>query len=218
MVVVLACCRRERRGKREFFPPFYVNLNPTPSRPLQHSTTTCTMAFPQHLFRRHASNRIRDDSNNNNSSSDNPDESQAVNDDSPPPNNSPTSTTQDDEEDNILIVPIPSNAPHLLPQANLTFPPQQTSQQHRLSILAEVERVQRANFIHFALLCLVPTSLLLIVVAAIVSEDEECNGMEGVTICEREARSFVNAFTTRCVCDAVRSVSGEGGTDDAGLF
>ena len=71
-----------------------------------------------------------------------------------------------------------------------------------------MERVQRANFIHFALLCLVPTSLLLIVIAAIISEDGECNvsGEDGVTVCERESRSFVNAFTTRCVCDAVRSV------------
>lgn len=58
-----------------------------------------------------------------------------------------------------------------------------------------------------------PTSLLLIVVAAIISDDGECNDNYnnvggGVTVCEREPRSFVNAFTTRCVCDAVKSSSG----------
>jgi len=88
-------------------------------------------------------------------------------------------------------------------------------QLRREAIRKEVERVQRANAIHFALLCLVPTSLLLIVIAAIVSEDSECSG-DGLTVCEREPRSFVNAFTTRCICDAVRTVvsGGEDGDVD----
>lgn len=51
-------------------------------------------------------------------------------------------------------------------------------------------------------------------IAAIISEDGECNvsGEDGVTVCERESRSFVNAFTTRCVCDAVRSVGNSDAT------
>lgn len=76
-------------------------------------------------------------------------------------------------------------------------------------------------------------------IAAIVSEDGECGDgdttaaddgsvLEGV-VCEREGRTFANAFTTRCVCQAVRSVvvvgdvnadigtDGEQG-DDGGLF
>ena len=76
----------------------------------------------------------------------------------------------------------------------------------REAIRTEVERMQRNNCIHFAVLCLVPTSLLLIVVAAILSEDGECSG-DGLTACEREPRTFVNAFTTRCICDAVGSVA-----------
>lgn len=66
-----------------------------------------------------------------------------------------------------------------------------------------------------------PTSLLLIVIAAIFSQDGECNGIEGVMVCERESRSFVNAFTTRCVCDAVMSVRDESSVGDengSGLF
>ncbi len=86
-------------------------------------------------------------------------------------------------------------------------------QLRREAIRKEVERVQRTNAIHFALLCLVPTSLLLIVIAAIVSEDSECTG-DGLTVCEREPRSFVNAFTTRCICDAVRTVVSGGDDGD----
>jgi hypothetical protein len=70
----------------------------------------------------------------------------------------------------------------------------------------QVERVQRANFIHFLVLCLVPTALLIIVVTAIVSKENDC-GTVGLTTCKMEPRSFTNAFTTACVCDSVRIAS-----------
>jgi hypothetical protein len=74
----------------------------------------------------------------------------------------------------------------------------------------QVERVQRANFIHFFLLCLVPTALLVIVIAAIVSDDGDCgsSGDDELLACEMEPRSFANAFTTTCICDAVRIPEG----------
>ena len=75
----------------------------------------------------------------------------------------------------------------------------------REAIRIEIERMQRANFVHFVVLCLVPTSLLVIVIAAILTEDGECSG-DGLTVCEREPRTFVNAFTTRCICEAVGTV------------
>ena len=183
------------------------------------------MPFPQHVFRRHTANRNRD-------SRDNPSNSLAGTDNSHPNggandrNNSsamdihPSTTTDsenstnDEEQEIVVQVPI---APHLLPSNNftvLTAPTATELQQRRQDILLEVQRVQRANFIHFALLCLVPTSLLLIVIAAIVSDGGECSGAEGVMGCEREARTFVNAFTTRCICDAVRSVPEDDGDDD----
>jgi hypothetical protein len=70
----------------------------------------------------------------------------------------------------------------------------------------QVERVQRANFIHFLVLCLVPTALLIIVVTAIVSKENDC-GTVGLTTCKMEPRSFTNAFTSACVCDSVRIAS-----------
>jgi hypothetical protein len=67
----------------------------------------------------------------------------------------------------------------------------------------QVERVQRASFIHFLVLCFVPTALLIIVVTTIVSKETDC-GTVGLTTCKMEPRSFTNAFTSVCVCDAVR--------------
>ncbi|KAL7543795.1 hypothetical protein ACHAXR_013131 [Thalassiosira sp. AJA248-18] len=123
--------------------------------------------------------------------------------------------TDDDEQE--LVVQIPnghpensgSPSPFVIP--NVAWEPsEQATNLRREAIHREVERVQRANFIHFLVLCLVPTTLLLIVIAAIVSEDGECGGGDnGLTVCEREPRNFVNAFTSRCICDAVKSVVGE---------
>jgi|UniRef100_A0A7S2UG32 hypothetical protein len=77
-------------------------------------------------------------------------------------------------------------------------------------IRREIRRVQRANFMYFVLLCLIPTSLLLIVVATVLGEEENCNAGIGI-ICSKEARSFVNAFTSRCICNAIVLTKGEDG-------
>lgn len=74
-------------------------------------------------------------------------------------------------------------------------------ERRREAIRNEIERSQRSNFVHFVLLCLVPTSLLLIVVASVLGESDACSGYP--TTCANEPRSFINAFTTRCICDAV---------------
>mmetsp|Transcript_23948 Transcript_23948/g.42035 ORF Transcript_23948/g.42035 Transcript_23948/m.42035 type:complete len:187 (+) Transcript_23948:173-733(+) len=74
-------------------------------------------------------------------------------------------------------------------------------QRRRNVLLRELQRVQRASFIHFMILCLIPTSLLFIVIATVLGEDEECES--AATSCEKEPRTFINAFTTRCVCDAI---------------
>ena len=68
-------------------------------------------------------------------------------------------------------------------------------------LLRELQRVQRASFVHFIILCLIPTALLGIVVATVLGDEEEC--ASDVTICRQEARTFINAFTTRCICDAI---------------
>eukprot|EP00525_Craspedostauros_australis_P009870 CAMPEP_0198117636 /NCGR_PEP_ID=MMETSP1442-20131203/18746_1 /TAXON_ID= /ORGANISM="Craspedostauros australis, Strain CCMP3328" /LENGTH=189 /DNA_ID=CAMNT_0043775729 /DNA_START=46 /DNA_END=615 /DNA_ORIENTATION=- len=74
-------------------------------------------------------------------------------------------------------------------------------ERRRNVLLRELRRVQRASFIHFLILCLIPTSLLLIVITTVLSEDESCESE--ATTCTREERTFINAFTTRCVCDAI---------------
>lgn len=66
---------------------------------------------------------------------------------------------------------------------------------------------------------MIPTALLLIVIVAIMSERGECgsssttslgdnnNNSNNVSIqCYREPRTFVNAFTSTCICNAIRVV------------
>lgn len=63
---------------------------------------------------------------------------------------------------------------------------------------------------------MIPTALLLIVLVAIMSERGECgsssttsfddnNNNDNLLIqCYREPRTFVNAFTSTCICNAIR--------------
>lgn len=74
-------------------------------------------------------------------------------------------------------------------------------ERRRNILLRELKRVQRASFIHFALLCFIPTALLIVVLITIFSEDEPCEST--ATYCALEQRTFVHAFTTRCVCDPI---------------
>ena len=74
-------------------------------------------------------------------------------------------------------------------------------ERRREALLGEIQRSQKSNFVHFLMLCLVPTSLLLIVVASVVGESIECDNFP--VKCVAEPRSFINAFTSRCICDAV---------------
>lgn len=128
-------------------------------------------------------------------------------------NNSSINEEEEENDDEVqeLVIRIPSNSIHSNNNTNnnepsIQFPNWTLNEEEinnrREAIRTEIEHMQQSNFIHFAVLCLVPTSLLLIVIAAILSEDGECSG-DGLTVCEREPRTFVNAFTTRCICDAV---------------
>eukprot|EP00816_Leptocylindrus_hargravesii_P004095 CAMPEP_0196802800 /NCGR_PEP_ID=MMETSP1362-20130617/2355_1 /TAXON_ID=163516 /ORGANISM="Leptocylindrus danicus, Strain CCMP1856" /LENGTH=189 /DNA_ID=CAMNT_0042174201 /DNA_START=114 /DNA_END=686 /DNA_ORIENTATION=+ len=75
-------------------------------------------------------------------------------------------------------------------------------QRRREIIRAELERVQRSNFMHFMVLLLVPTCLLMVIFINVLTENADCDGAS--PHCENEPRSFINAFTTRCVCSAVK--------------
>lgn len=115
---------------------------------------------------------------------------------------------QNDEDDDLTVI-ILDQAEHGMDQ-NSGWAEQDTpemEERRRNVLLRELQRVQRASFIHFMILCLIPTSLLFIVIATVLGEDQECES--AATTCEKEARTFINAFTTRCVCDAITVVSTE---------
>lgn len=86
----------------------------------------------------------------------------------------------------------------------------------RTMIQQEMERVQRANFWHFSLLCLVPTSLLLIVIVTVLGQGDDCEGLSINNYCANEPRSFIHAYTTRCICDAAYVSSTTSGINDIG--
>lgn len=74
-------------------------------------------------------------------------------------------------------------------------------ERRRHVLIRELNRIQRASFLHFLLLCLIPTALLAVVAVTVFGTEEEC--ASEATFCEREPRTFINAFTTRCVCEPI---------------
>jgi hypothetical protein len=72
-------------------------------------------------------------------------------------------------------------------------------------LLRELERIQRASFLHFLLLCLIPFTLMLLILVTVLKDEIDCNSI--ATTCREETRSFMNAFTRRCICDAILAVS-----------
>lgn len=71
-----------------------------------------------------------------------------------------------------------------------------------LDVAQQLEKVQKKTFCHFTLMCLVPTSLLLfVVVDAFQRRGLDCSGQS--PHCENDPRSFLHAYTTQCICDAV---------------
>lgn len=75
------------------------------------------------------------------------------------------------------------------------------SLEDRAVLLRELQRVQKASFLHFILLCLIPTILLVVVVVTVMREGENCTSQ--VANCYSEGRTFSNAFTSQCICDAI---------------
>ena len=79
-------------------------------------------------------------------------------------------------------------------------------ERRRNLLLIEIQHVQRASFVYFMMLCLIPTTLFCILVATILGENEDCSSE--ATVCAKEARTFLNAFTTRCICDSINVSKG----------
>jgi len=112
----------------------------------------------------------------------------------------------DDDDDNITVILLDPNDennhhPNVVSLDWINQQGPEMEERRRNVLLRELKRIQRASFLHFALLCLIPTVLVLVVVLALLSDTEECTSE--VTFCELESRSFVNAFTSRCICDPI---------------
>ena len=109
----------------------------------------------------------------------------------------------DDDDDDVTVIVLENDDENdeVLAHGWIDQDSPEMQERRRNVLLRELQRVQRASFIHFMILCLIPTSLLFIVIATVLGEDEECSS--AATACEKEPRTFINAFTTRCVCDAI---------------
>eukprot|EP00980_Cylindrotheca_fusiformis_P008920 scaffold1900_cov123-Cylindrotheca_fusiformis.AAC.46 len=123
--------------------------------------------------------------------------------------NSSSSASHHDEDDDDVTVIIVDRTNNLETAASLWAEQDspEMEQRRRQVLLRELQRVQRASFIHFLILCLIPTSLLFIVIATVLGENDTCDS--SATLCEQEERTFINAFTTRCVCNAIPVVTND---------
>ena len=112
----------------------------------------------------------------------------------------------DDDDDDDVTVIVLDHSPEDAEGQRLTIAwtgeaGPAVEERRRSIMLRELQRVQRTSFMHFLILCLIPTVLLFIVIATVISEDEDC--YSDATVCYKEPRNFINAFTTRCVCEAI---------------
>lgn len=115
--------------------------------------------------------------------------------------------SDDDDDDDMTVIILEHGIDNDHTPAGWSDPDSPEMEERRRNVLLrELQRVQRASFIHFMILCLIPTSLLFIVIATVLGEEDECES--AATTCMKEARTFINAFTTRCVCEAITVVQG----------
>jgi hypothetical protein len=76
------------------------------------------------------------------------------------------------------------------------------NEEHRRTILHhELHRIQRSAFLQFVGLCLFPMAVIIFVIVTAAQDDEVCGSV--ATQCAPEPRTFLNAFTTRCICDPI---------------
>lgn len=120
----------------------------------------------------------------------------------------------DDDDDDITIIMLDQNTLNenrnrpedAFAWIDSTSP--EMEERRRNVLVRELRRVQRASFIHFVLLCLIPTVLLIIVIATVVGDEEDCESE--ATFCELEPRSFMNAFTTVRTCAVLDDMNARG--------
>ena len=132
--------------------------------------------------------------------------------DSPISSSNPLSITNEEDDDDMTVIVLEQGADNdfISPSAASWAEQASPYMEHRRRnvLLRELTRVQRASFIQFLILCLIPTSLLFVVIATVLGDDEDCESE--ATECAKETRTFINAFTTRCICDAMVVITSGG--------
>ena len=133
--------------------------------------------------------------------------------DSPISGSDPLSDANEEDDDDMTVILLEQGEDNDFISTSAAGWAEQDSpgmeDRRRNVLLRELTRVQRASFIQFLILCLIPTSLLFVVIATVLGDDEDCESE--ATECAKEARTFINAFTTRCVCDAILIITKPGG-------
>jgi hypothetical protein len=107
-------------------------------------------------------------------------------------NNGQSNNENDDDDDDITVVVLENgdDDDEMIGSGWIDQDSPEIQERRRIVLLRELQRVQRASFIHFMILCLIPTSLLFIVIATVLGEDEECES--AATTCAKEPRTFIS--------------------------
>jgi hypothetical protein len=104
--------------------------------------------------------------------------------------NSDCNNDTDDDDVTVIVLEAGEDEDEMVGNGWIDQDSPEIQQRRRNVLLRELQRVQRASFIHFMILCLIPTSLLFIVIATVLGEDEECES--AATTCEKEPRTFIS--------------------------
>jgi len=126
-------------------------------------------------------------------------------------NEDPNTTVDvDDSIEEINILPSSSSENANSPETNhrlWTDDDRQAYEERRREALnQELNRVQRTNFIHFMVLCMIPVFLIVMVLLNSFIDDGDCIGY-GNLKCWREARNFLNGYSNSCICEAFNITS-----------
>lgn len=102
--------------------------------------------------------------------------------------------SNDDDDVTVIVLEHADDEDEMVGNGWIDQDSPETRERRRNVLLRELQRVQRASFIHFVILCLIPTSLLFIVIATVLGEDETCES--AATHCEKEPRTFISTCHT----------------------
>lgn len=115
------------------------------------------------------------------------------------------SRNEDDDEFTVIVLDQSSeDVINVTREGGLSWIEQsgpEMEERRRNVLIRELERVQRASFFQFAILCIIPSVLLVIVIANVVGNEASC--VSEASFCQLERRTFINAFTSQCICDSI---------------